>query len=190
MRRMLSLAALLPVLACSAVPPYASLPADAVVGAGDPTRAAIIGSAYAFSAPESVAGRPDAAARAAAQVEYLATEIPSGPRWYAFNPSITAELAAARDGLRTALGISPSAPPQAVVDGLYAASRALRAGDQAGAGQALQAPVFRDGQATLLRLASLPPLPRTRIATSLTNQEMTRVDNDGRFADGGDGGKD
>src|SRR5690348_9837230 len=75
MRRIAVLAALLPVIACAPAPPYARLPADAVIGAGDPTRAAIIGSASAFGTPASLAGRPDAAARAAAQVEYLATEI-------------------------------------------------------------------------------------------------------------------
>ena len=66
MRRTAALALLLAATACGGpVAPYASLPGDAVVGAGDPTRAAIFGSAYAFGAPDSLAGRPDAAARAA-----------------------------------------------------------------------------------------------------------------------------
>ncbi len=46
--------------------PSAVLPPDAVEGAGDPTRAAIINTAYAFNAPASLAGRPDEAARAVA----------------------------------------------------------------------------------------------------------------------------
>lgn len=187
----LALAALLPLVACAPAGPYAQLPTDAVTGAGDPTRVAIIGSAYAFGAPSSIAGRPAAAARAAAQVEYLATEIPSGPRFFEFSPLVGQELVAARDELRAALGISPAAPPQAVVDGLYAASRALRAENGPAAAAALTAPAFPDGRVTLARLGSLPPLPRTRIATSLTNNEMNRVDQDGRFsgAGGGDGGK-
>jgi hypothetical protein len=191
MHRIAALGLLLPILACGPVAPSARLPSDAVTGAGDPTRAAIIGSAYAFGAPDSLAGRPDAAARAAAQVEYLATEIPNGPRWVEFSPLVGQELIAAREEMREALGIAPGAPPQAVVDALYGASRALRAGDQASAGSALGAPVSRDGQATFARLASLPPLPRTRIATSLTNLELNRVDQDGKFsgAGGGDGGK-
>ena len=172
------------------MPPHARLPGDAVTGAGDPTRAAIVGSAYAFGAAESLAGRPDAAARAAAQVEYLAAEIPAGPRWVEFSPLVGQELVAARAELRDALGIAPGAPPQAVVDALYSASRALRAGDQASAGAALGAPISRDGQAILARLASLPPLPRTRIATSLTNLEMNRVDQADKFNGGAEGGKD
>jgi hypothetical protein len=191
MRRIATLVALLPLVGCAVAPaPYAILPGDAVVGAGDPTRAAIIGSAYAFASPATMAGRPDAAARAAAQVEYLATEIPAGPRWTGYSPLIGQELLAARDELRLALGVAPDAPPQAVVDALYGASRALRSGDPAAAALALPGSVFHDGPTTLARLGSLPPLPRTRLATALTNQEFLRVEQDGRVNGGGDGGKD
>lgn len=191
MRALLAIVALLPVVACAPVAPYASLPSDAVVGAGDPTRAAIIGSAYAFGAPSSLAGQPAVAARAAAQVEYLASEIPTGPRYTEYSPLVGQELVAARDELRAALGIAPGASPQAVVDGLYAFSRAVGAEDGPAATRALMSPVFRDGQVTFTRLASLPPLPRTAIATSLTNSELNRVDRDGRENQGGgDGGKD
>jgi hypothetical protein len=183
----LALLALLPALfACApARTPYARLPPDAMEGAGDPTRAAIFGSAAAFSAGLP-AGRPGEAARAAAQVEYLATEIPVGPRWVAFSPIISMRLGDARSELRQALGIAPDAPPQAVVDALYAASRALRSGDQVAAARALPAPVFTDGGATLVRLAAPPPLPRTQMATALTQQELIRTDQDNMF--GGFGG--
>lgn len=170
--------------------PYATLPLDAVVGAGDPTRAAIVSSAYAFNTPGSMAKRPAVAARAAAQVEYLATEIPNGPRWYEYNPSLGPELVAARGELRSVLGIAPDAPPQAVVDALYAASRALAAGEGAAAAQALPPPAFRDGRTTLSRLASLPPLPLTGSATALTERELLRVDQlNQQSGGGGDGGK-
>jgi hypothetical protein len=171
-------------------PPYASLPPDAVAGAGDPTRAAIISTAYAFNAPASVARRPAEAARAAAQVEHLATEIPHGPRWVEFSPLVGRELVAARGELRSALGVAPDAPPQAVVDALYAASRALAAGDGAAAERALPPPAFGDGRATLSRLSGLPPLPRTGTATALAERELNRVDQTGRHStDGGDGGR-
>ena len=185
------LALWLPFLAaCGAAAPvpYASLPLDATVGAGDPTRAAIVSSAYAFNTPASLARRPADAARAAAQVEHLATEIPYGPRWVEFSPLVGRELVAARGELREALGVSPDAPPQAVVDALYAASRALAAGDGAAAERALPPSAFRDGRATLARLSSLPPLPRTGTATALTDRELLRVDQLNR-SDGGDGGR-
>ena len=63
------LALSLPLIACGGpAPPHASLPPDAVAGVGDPTRAAIVSTAYAFNVPGSVARRPVDAARAAAQV--------------------------------------------------------------------------------------------------------------------------
>ncbi len=187
------LALSLPLLsACGGpVPPHAGLPPDAVAGVGDPTRAAIVSTAYAFNTPASIARRPVDAARAAAQVEHLATEIPTGPRWAEFSPLVGAELMAARGELRSALGIAPDAPPQAVVDALYAASRALAAGDGPAAERLMPPPAFRDGRTTLARLTSLPPLPRTGTATALTEREMLRVDQTSRFStDGGDGGRD
>jgi hypothetical protein len=180
------MAALLLALAgCGTAQPYATLPRDAVDGVGDPTRAAVIGTAYAF------ASHPVGpyAARAAAEVEYLATEIPSGPRWVDFNPTIAIGLQAARAELHQALGIAADAPPQAVVDGLFAASRAMRQGDAVAARAALAAPVFPDGGITLQRLANLPDLPRTRSATALAERELYRVEQDNQISSGGDGAK-
>jgi hypothetical protein len=170
---------------CGAIEPYATLPRDAVLGAGDPTRAAIIGSAYAFASRPP----PPEAARAAAEVEYLAGEIPTGPRWIDFNPTIGLGLRDARAELHQALGIAGDAPPQAVVDGLFAASRALRGGDAAAARAALAAPAFPDGAATLQRLARLPDLPRTRSATALAERELYRVEQDNQVSSDGDGAK-
>lgn len=198
LRRLPAIALLLPVLLAAAacagsVPPRqtAELPRDAVDGVGDPTRAAILGSAAAFSSPAALAGRPDAAARAAAQVEYLAAEIPTGPRWVEWSPLVGMELQGARVELREALGIPASVRPQAVVDALYAAARAIQRGDREGAESALRAAEAADRGALLVRLSTLPPLPRTRLATALAQQELTRVDQDQRFGGAGsnDGGK-
>ena len=178
---------LLPLLGCGPVQQFATLPRDATTGVGDPTRAAVIGSAYAFAMPDVMAGRPEAAARAAAQVEYLATEIPAGPRWVDFNPTVGLELMAARRELRAALGIAPDASPQAVVDGLFAASRALGLGNQDAARLALAAPNFPDAPVTLQRLAGLPALPRTRSATALTEREMFRTEQDNQHSSSGGG---
>jgi hypothetical protein len=190
MRRLMTLAALLPLVACGAPPPYASLPRDAVEGAGDPTRAAIIGAAYAFAAPANLAGHPEMAARATANMEFLATELPYGPRSFEYNPTVTLQLAGARDEWRAALGIAAAASPQEVVDGLYAASRALAVNDRAAALAALPAPAFADGATTLIRLASLPALPRTSAAASLAERELIRIEQDGKLGNqGGDGAK-
>lgn len=187
MPRLPILIAMLPLLGCAAgVPaPTASLPESEYLGAGDPTRAAILGSSYAFALPANLAARPDAAAQAAAQVEYLATEIPVGPRWTQFSPVVGLELQAARTELRQALAIAPQAPPQSVVDGLYGASRALAAGDANAAARALPAATFTDRGTTLARLFDLPPLPRTRVATALLKRELYRVDQEGNAQGGG-----
>ena len=170
--------------------PTATLPPDAVQGAGDPTRAAIIGAAYVFGSPGSVAGRPAEAARAVAQYEYLAVEIPTGARWVGFSPLVGTELVRGREEVRGAIGISPAAPPQAVIDALYTASRALRAGDGAAAERILAAPLFQPGgSATLQRLAALPLVPRANVATSLAASELDRQDRqDGRGRGGGGSG--
>ena len=181
---------LLTLAACAggAPVPTASLPRDAVDGIGGPARSAIIGSAHAFASDAALAGGP----AAAAQVEYLAAEIPTGPRWEEWSPSIGMQLQGARAELRSALGIPAVSPPQAVVDALSAAARALQRGDTAAAEGALVAAEAADRGTLLVRLSALPPLPRTRTATALAERELIRVDQDQRLggSGGNDGGKD
>jgi len=77
--------------------------------------------------------------------------------------------------VRNAVGISPSAPAQSVVNALYAAMRALNANDVAAARRALQPPLFiGGGEATLSRLSNLPRLPQAAYATSLAARELDR----------------
>ena len=167
--------------ACTPGPNYSpqdwvSLPPDAVVGAGDPTRSAIINTAYAFGTPASLAGRPAEAAVAAAQLDYMASEITFGPRWREFDPTVGLALQGARQEARAALGIAPQAPPQAVVDALFATSRALGGGDHAAAQRLLAPPAFPNGPQTLQRRSNLPPLPAANRATSRAAAELDRVD--------------
>jgi hypothetical protein len=178
MRRLASSVLLLALAHCSPPPPYAALPPDAVVGSGDPTRTAIIRSAYAFGAPGVLAGQPGAAARSVADMEYLAIELPYGPRYVDFNPQVSLDLRAAKKEWRQALGIEPAAPPQPVIDSLYAVARG-------GGAAALPPAIFPQPQLTMARLADLPPLPRTSLAASRAQQEMIRIDQEGRFRRGG-----
>ena len=174
MRHLLATSLLLPLIACGPLMPGASLPADAVVGAGDPMRAAIYGSSFAFNNPGGLAD-PAVAARAAAQVEYLAVNLPQDPR-YSFTPTVAGQMAAARDELHAALGVAPTAPPQAVVEGLYGASRALTARQPGAAADALSPTVFPNRQATLARLAALGPMPLTAVATAQAEREQLRFE--------------
>jgi hypothetical protein len=168
--------------------PEAALPSDAVIGAGDPTRAAAFNTAYVFNAPSTLAGNPAEAARAAANFEYLAVEIPHGARYRGLNALLQPQLEAGRMELRDAIGIRADAPPQAVIDNLYAAHRALRASDTAAAEQILGRPVFAaGGPETLKRLAALPPMPKVGFAANSTQREIDRADRIDDFR-GGPGG--
>lgn len=177
--------------ACAAQPPTptATLPRDAFDGIGDPARSAVFETAYAFRGNTAVAGDPARFARVTAEVEYLAVEMPYASRWVQFSPIVGQELVAARDELRAALGIWPEAPPQVVVELLFAAARALAAGNDAAAQRALLPPIFPDAAATLATLRQPPALPRTGTATALANAEMNRIDQDGGRDNGGGDGK-
>ena len=102
---------------------WVTLPNDAVVGAGDPVRAAMINTAFVFGNPGSVAGQPAEAARAVAKYAFLTVELPYGPRWRGFNPTVGIELGFGMREVEAAFGIAPNVPTQAVVDGLYGAAR-------------------------------------------------------------------
>lgn len=179
MRRLAPFCLLLGLAGCGPLPPGATLPADAVQGSGDPTRSTILRSAHVFNAPAELAGQPGEAARAVAGMEYLAAEIPVGPRWHEFNPQVVFDLNAARAEWRQVLGIQPEALPQPVVDALFAVAR--------GAGvQALPPTLFPQPSLTFARLGALPPLPRTALAAAQAQQELNRVDFMGRTSPGGD----
>ena len=171
---------------------WATLPNDAVVGAGDPVRAAMINTAYVFGNPASVAGRPDQAARAVANYAFLTVEMPYGPRWRGFNPNVGTELA-----LRHAGGaVRPSASPRTCRPrrwsmGCMARPARCSAGDAAAAERILSPPVFTlGGAATVQRLSAMPVLPRAAAGANLALQEMDRQDRLGspRGNDGGGGG--
>ncbi|MCB4822913.1 hypothetical protein [Roseicella aerolata] len=178
-KALLPLAAILALGACapSASPVSASLPPDAVVGAGDPLRSAIANTSVAFASPQKLAGRPGEAAQAVAQMEYLATEFPNNPRYPGLSPTVATQFAQARREWRTALGIPEALPPQAVIESLYAASRALRGGQTEAAAAALPAMIFpQGGQTAMLRLASLPSLPLTNQAAVAATEALRRQD--------------
>lgn len=168
----------LALVACATLPPVetASLPRDFVDGAGDPTRAAAISAGSAFSNPRHLAGQPSAAARAIAEMEYLAVELPSNPSVRNPNPTLQPEMQAARREWRGALGVAPNAPPQRVINGLLAASRAIQDGRQDALRNALSSDVFTAGaEGTVARLNALPPLPRTAQAASSAERSLNSL---------------
>lgn len=145
--------------------PSVRLPNDAIAGAGDPMRSALISASSAFANPNRLAGQPATAARVIAQMEFVAAELPRDPRFTSLSPTVPPQLRAARVEWRSALGIAADAAPQVVVTTLFQAARALDNGVPSAAAASLSTNTFgAGGDATLARLAALPPLPVTNSA--------------------------
>ncbi|MFL1461903.1 hypothetical protein ACI6QG_06850 [Roseococcus sp. DSY-14] len=162
----------LPILlgACAALPALqpvgesASLPRDAVIGAGDPTRAAALSVGTAFTTRSVLVGTPAQQARVIGNMEYLAVNTAS-PMLEAAPPTLRPQMRAARAEWRQALGIPAEAPAQQVIDQLYAAARALDSG--------MQPPI------SLAALEARPALPNTAAAAqtaALAVQQRDRTE--------------
>lgn len=175
----------LPLLAaCASQPPVdtARLPRDAVLGAGDPARSAVFSTNAVFGSRTPAAGQPAEAARAIAQMEFLAVDLPQNNTLSSPSATLVPDLTTARTEWRGVLGIAPDAPAQPVINALFAASRALDAGQPDAAASALPSDIFRKGgAATVSQLAALPRLPRTAMAAATAQQSLQGVSG-GRLA--------
>lgn len=161
------------VAGCAADPAGAYL-----LGVGDPVRGAALYAPRNLGDTSRWAGQPAGAARAVAQLEFLADEFSRNPRYAPeIQPTVTLQLAASRAELRGQLGIATAAPPVVVIAALRRAAAALDSGSAAGAEAALSAPGFMlPPVATLARLGSLPRLPRTAEAAGAAAAELDRLD--------------
>jgi hypothetical protein len=161
---------ILPILAGCAdftAPDPVRLPRDSVEGAGDPTRAAVARSAYVFARPVALTGHPGEAARAIADMEFLAAALPFDPRYQQRDPLLPQQLALARAEWRAVLGIAPGQAAQPVIDGLYAVARA------SAEGKPLRLADGAFGAGSLARLEDLPPLPQTARAAAAASRVQT-----------------
>ena len=174
-----------PVLAaCTGGPPRqdpVQLPETARDGGiTDPARSAILSASFVFGQPASIAGDAAAGAEALARLEFLAVELDVGPRWIEMNALVPPLLAQGRAEARAAFGLDPAAPPQRVMDALYGAAAALRAGDSARAVAALAPLTGPDrAEAALARMAAFPYLPRAAQALAQARLGLNRMDRDG-----------
>jgi hypothetical protein len=145
--------------ACAPTAPPPTLPsANPGSVLNDPIRTALQDAGTFFRRPQ--AGQPARAARAIADIEFLAGAVSSDPRWQVSGGAAQVQLNLARDEGRRALGIPASAPAQEVIDGLLAAANAIEANDQPGLARALPRAIFTAGPAqTVRRLAQPPRMP-------------------------------
>lgn len=166
------LSLVLPLLlgACAGTPGgLPSVPDRPGLGSADPVNQAVFRAAYAFGDTRRLAGRPADAARAAADLEFLAVALPQDQRWIGANPLLFGELAGARAELRAALGIAPDAAPAEVTRRLDGIAAAL---DQ---GRSAEAATLAGGEDRLATLDALPPLPRGAAATQAAQSALGRL---------------
>jgi hypothetical protein len=154
----------LAVAACGPTAPPPTIPVSAAPGERviDPIVRAGNNATAFFRRPQP--NQPAAAARAIADVEFLAGAVPADPRWQTASSSAQVQLIQARDQGRQALGIPASAPAQGVIDGLTRAADALDANDRAAAAQALPRAIFTAGPEQTIRRLAAPPRIRSASA--------------------------
>lgn len=161
MMRRAMLLVLLTAAACAPETPAPTMQGAAPEGGvtADPISAARQHAAEFFRAPQ--AGQPAKAARAIADLEFLAGAVPADPRWQTAGAGALTQLTQARNEARRALAIPANAPAQAVIDGLMAAATALDANDRAGVTRALPRSVFTAGPDQTVGRLSQPPRIRS-----------------------------
>ena len=160
--------------ACAATPTEtAILPEFRGFVSVDPVRYAIDQGADLLTHRGRLTGQPWETARLVQGLEFLAVELPSGPRWNVDLPIAQLAVPAARAEWRQAFGIAPEARAQEVIDSLTELRNAYAEQRPAAAPAALRAPIFTPGgQETLNRFADPPALPRTTRAVIDARQEL------------------
>jgi hypothetical protein len=157
-RATVSMLSALLLAACAPPSPPPTLPATLTPQASLGLTPITVGdnAAAFFASPR--AGQPASAARAFADLEWLADTLPTNPMWIgSANTDALLQLQQARNEARQALGIPSRASNQAVVNGLAAAAVALTRNDRAALTRALPRNVFTLGpEATVERLAQPP----------------------------------
>ena len=164
------------------VPDTARLAPGALGTFEDPDVAAVNLAQWAFADSGRTYGRPIEGARAAASMDYIAGQLYTSPRWSRISAITKEQLLQGRTQVRQALGVTPNAPSQAVVDALTTAGNALAANDQAAAVAALSSPVFaQPGEPTLLILGNLPYMQMANVSTQHAAGELFSNSGNNRF---------
>jgi hypothetical protein len=173
---------ILPILAACAgsepmrrPPPEATLPASLAPAATGRDPIMVVGQSAGAFFRARPANQPAAAARAFAELEWLATAVPNAQQWQSLGGPGLLQLSVARNEARTALGIPLDAPAQPVIDGLASAAQALEANDRAALDRALPGEIFTAGPAeTVQRLSAPPRVPSALAAADSLNAERIR----------------
>jgi hypothetical protein len=121
---------------------------------------AIALASWALKDPATTRDNPERAARAIAAEDWLAGQTRLTGEFGTYAPVNEVAWWEFRQQARAAIGVSPDAPSQVMVDRLLAAADALKAGKTDAAEAQLADPIFTKGpKRTLDALGNLPPLP-------------------------------
>lgn len=118
---------------------------------------AIAYSSYALMTPAYTHGNPARGARTVATEDWLAGQTTLTNSFGSYAPGNEWDWAQLRTEVRAAIGVSPQASSQELVDRMLATYKALKAGDKAAAMTQLSSPIFTLGpDRTLAMLSNLP----------------------------------
>ncbi|MCB8880161.1 hypothetical protein ACELLULO517_07945 [Acidisoma cellulosilytica] len=121
-------------------PDTAVMPAGALGTNGDIDIRALDIAAFDFA--HAITGNPGKAATAIAALDYLGGELNSSPRWIDMDSLTRLQMLDWRTKMRAQVGISPTAPAQAVLNTMLALGQAYQANDQAAVQHLLASPIF------------------------------------------------
>jgi hypothetical protein len=165
-RHILAVAIVIGLAACASgsLPDTATMPYGALNTNGDIDVRSLDVAAYDFSYP--IKNDPAKAAEAIAAVDYMGGKLNTSPRWVGMPSLYRLQMLQARKILRQFVGISPTAPSQAVVDTMLALAQAYRAQDQGAVQHLLAAPIFTVPPAEVeAHLNDVPLIPAVNNAT-------------------------
>jgi hypothetical protein len=138
----------------------AKMPPNAEGGPALNQTEAIALASWALKDPATTKDNPERAARAIAAEDWLAGQSRLSGEFGTYAPVNEVSWGELRRQARAAIGVSPEAPSQVLVDRLLATADDLKAGKTDAATAELSDPIFSLGpQRTLAALRNLPPLP-------------------------------
>ncbi|MCA3350521.1 MAG: hypothetical protein INF97_08000 [Roseomonas sp.] len=174
--RRVFLAGLIGLGACSGPPETARLPEFSSFITIDGVRQSIEQGADMLTNRRRLIGQPWETARLIQGLEFLAVELPNGPRWTVILPMAQITIPRARGEWRQAFGIAADARAQEVIDSLALVRSAFAQRSLSGAIDALRQPLFTPGgQGTLNLFGDPPALPRTERALLDARQELVEA---------------
>lgn len=155
------------VAACASqtLPDTATMPNGALNTNGDIDLRSLDVARYDFA--HAIKGDPARAADAIAALDYMGGKLNTSPRWVIMPSLYRAQMLQSREIMRQFVGISPTAPSQAVVDTMLALAQAYRTQDQVEVQRLLGTPIFTIPPAEVAeRLSNVPLMPVVNAATT------------------------